>query len=168
MACFIHYDDPALTLCIDVNIKSSEGMPLTVSVPEIPEIQAQLNNSVYGLSALNTQINELKNNSASKTDVINLQTTINSLQESMAPTIISIKGRNGATATKGTFSLDVTASNATHFKAVTSVGDTDWQESPNINNISLAPGVNTIEVQARRGASEEAPITKGYITIFKL
>jgi len=133
-------------------------------------VLTQINNTTYGLSALNTKINELKNNSATKTDITNLQKTINSLQETMAPIIISIKGRNGATATTSTtISVDVTASNATHYRAGVNGNYTTWQESPNIDRILLPnSGVNTIEVQARRGISEEAPITKGYLTVFRL
>jgi hypothetical protein len=122
------------------------------------------------LSALNTQINELKNNSATKTDITNLQKTINSLQETMAPIIISIKGHNGATATTSTtISVDVTAANATYYRAGVNGNYTAWQSSPRIDNISLPnSGVNTIEVQATNSLEDGAPVASGYMTVFRL
>ena len=142
----------------------------TEAVENALNIISRIDNTTYGLSALNTQINELKNNSATKTDITNLQKTINSLQETMAPIIISIKGHNGATATTSTtISVDVTAANATYYRAGVNGNYTAWQSSPRIDNISLPnSGVNTIEVQATNSLEDGAPVASGYMTVFRL
>ena len=100
----------------------------------------------------------------------NLKTNFTDFEASFSPTIISVKGSNGATATKGnTFSVDVTASNAIYYRAGVNGNYTAWQQSPRINNISLPnSGVNTIEVQAKRSNAENTPLASGYITVFKL
>lgn len=92
-----------------------------------------------------------------------------------APTIQSVQGQNRATATlNNKFSVDINASNATHYRARAKVnniyGDfTEWQTSPQINDILLpGVGVNTIEVQARRGTLDTSPISSGYMTVFRL
>jgi len=169
MTFYISYYDPALTLCIDVNIKSSEGIPLTVSVPEISEIQAQLNNSVYGLSALNTQINELKNNSVSKDDITNLQNAINNIQSSMAPTITKVNGVNNSTATKtGTITIEISSSNATEYRARDKAGIwSEWTTSNTIPVSLSSKGVRTIEVQARSGG-EGSAVANYTMTVFSL
>lgn len=100
----------------------------------------------------------------------NLKTNFTDLEASFSPTIISVKGRNGATATKGnTFAVDVTAANATYYRAGVNGNYAEWQSSPRIDNILLPNnGVNTIEVQAKRSNADDAPAASGYLTAFRI
>ncbi len=87
------------------------------------------------------------------------------------PTIIDIKGINGATCTKeDNFSLVVKATNATQYRAGVNNNYTLWQTSPQINNIQLPNigniGANSIEVQVRGG--EDKAIMSEYITVFRI
>lgn len=61
MSTWIGYQDDRVDLYIDFNIKGSEAIPLTVTIPGIPEMQAQLNSSIYGLEALRNKLINIEN-----------------------------------------------------------------------------------------------------------
>lgn len=95
---------------------------------------------------------------------------LNIIQEQMQPVILSVKTTNGATATTSdSINIVVTAINASQYRyRVNNGAYSDWQASAIMNISSLVPGVNVIEVQAINSLEEGAPISSGFITLFRL
>lgn len=97
-------------------------------------------------------------------------TQLTNIQGQMQPAILSVKTTNGATATKsGSINIVVTAINASQYRyRVNNGAYSEWQLLPVLNINSLASGVNVIEVQATNSLEEGAPVSSGYITVFRL
>lgn len=160
------YKASVLSASYNVNeavIKATEAAENTLN------IVSRLDNTTYGLSALNTQISELKNNSVSKDDITNLQNAINNIQSSMAPTITKVNGVNNSTATKtGTITIEISSSNATEYRARDKAGAwSEWTTSNTIPVFLLSKGVRTIEIQARNGG-EGSAVANHTMTAFSL
>ncbi len=133
------------------------------------ENAAQLAQSAAQNASIDAQ--QAKEKATEAVDLIKaLDTKFTNVQDKLQPAILSVKTTNGATATKsGSINIVATAINASQYRyRVNNGAFSEWQLLPVININSLSSGVNVIEVQATNSLEEDAPVSSGYMTVFRL
>lgn len=100
-------------------------------------------------------------------DVQTIKSDVQIIKESITPTIISVTGVNGATATtSGSFLVHIEAYGAIEYRAKSDSGSwTEWSPSSMISMGGLSSGVRTITVEARNAAGK---VSSKSMTIFSL